>query len=248
MSESSEGKKGIFDFNVLVIIATVLLIPLNLAFCGLIKASWLIILLGVVGASGLPLWALVIAQGTYYNGSTIRYMLIMLAGAIMSAYPYFLCFGEKSFKAQSFFSLSFTAFVYLGSILLMDKFKVHAYKILTSVTVLLLMIFVIRSDWALALIPGYIVYLFKDKFIRLAYYMTSFSIVFLIVGIVMYMPQKGAGNTSEYLHMIAMSGSCLSLPLVRFYNEGPVRRPIRYTPYIIYPLILLGLFFLKGLL
>jgi len=217
---------------------------LTLAFSGLIKNDVLQIVLGILGSASITIFTFLIIEGYKHTHNVTKYMLRLLFIAVLAAYPSRVLFGGTKLSPQDFFSAPLTAFICLGAISLYDKLKTKGQKTF-CVIFICLMSYIASFAWApYAIILVFILFIYKDNFKMMAYYVTTFYTVIAVVSLFFLIGVNDFNNSSEWLMNVSQIGCVLALPLIKAY-DGTKGLNIKWLAYLFYPAMLMFFMFLK---
>lgn len=223
------------------IISFISLSLFTLSISGLVSNNLLNFIFLFLGYICLPLFCFIISEGYRNTRSINKYLLRVLLLSVLTALPHrYVCIStENASDPQLFFSSALTGLFCLMSIVIYDKIKNKYAKIYCLVFTVLIS-FVCGLEFAPhALIIMYIIHFCRDKkFIELAYYLSSYSIVIAAVSVFMLFSSKNSLIIEELYRNIAIIGCIPSLFLIKKYDgtRGPSCKIFSY----IYYLLLLG--------
>ena len=210
----------------------------TLSISGLISNNKLNFIFMAIGYMCMPLFAYIISEGYRNTRNINKYLLRILLIAILSALPHrYVCISAASaWDPRLFFSSALTGLFCLLSIIVYDKIK-YKYAKIFCVVFTVVISFVLGMELAPhALIIMYIIHFCRDKkFIELAYYISSYSIVITIVSLFMLFSNADLSIKSELYRNIAMIGCILSLFFIKKYDgtKGPSCKLLSYSYYLV---------------
>jgi len=217
---------------------------LTLAFSGLIKNTVLQIIFGILGSVSITIFTFLIVEGFKHTRNLTKYMLRLLFIAFLAAYPSRVLFGVTKLSLQDFFSAPLTAFICLGAISLYDKLKTKGQKTFCIIFICLIS-YIANFPWTpYAIILAFILFIYKDNFKMLAYYVITFYTVIAAVSLVFLISSNNFSNSSEWLMNISQIGCILALPLIKSY-DGTKGLNIKWIAYLFYPAMLTFFMFIK---
>lgn len=199
--------------------------PQIVLFTVLGKAITLYRLMRLVGRVGFPLFAFLLVEGFLHTHNRRRYALRLGSFALLSEVPFDLAIHGKilEWTHQNVF---ITLCLGLMGLWALEKYRGQGWKLLLSLLALFLVALVSRCDYG---VKGY-------GFVLLLYLLRERPISRSIIG-------------AGYLSSTWQAG--LAFVPIAFYNgqRGFIRgRFLQYAFYLFYPLHLLLLYLLKGLL
>lgn len=221
----------------LKIIAFASLTLFTLAISGLISNTLVNYLFLLLGYICLPLFCFIISEGYRNTKSINKYLLRVLLLSVLTALPHrYVCISvQNAWDPQLFYSSALTGLFCLMSIVIYDKIK-YKYAKMFCVVFTVTISFVCGLEFAPhALIIMYIIHFCRDrKFIELAYYLTSYSIVIAVVAVFMLFTSKNPSIKEELYRNIAMLGCIPSLFFIKKYDgtKGPSCKIFSYLYYL----------------
>lgn len=246
------------DILKLKLISFVGTVLLTVAWCGVIPQSllWLKMLLGFLGASSLPVLALVLSEAMKHTRNITIYMLRLVLLAALCAFPYYVLYHEpgSAFRFSDYLSGPFTVFYCVGVLLIYDKLP---YKWLKTGSIFLFIavsVFLGVEYAPVSVIIAYFVHIYaseKDRKFR-NFNILLFSIAIGLIGGVLLL----FGNTKLYVldlyTLVPLSGAALAIPLLNRYNgfDNPVEHKVlrgflKFSFYVAYLILTGGLALLK---
>ena len=207
----------------------------TLSISGLISNNKLNFIFMAIGYMCMPLFAYIISEGYRNTRNINKYLLRILLIAILS--DRYVCISAASaWDPRLFFSSALTGLFCLLSIIVYDKIK-YKYAKIFCVVFTVVISFVLGMELAPhALIIMYIIHFCRDKkFIELAYYISSYSIVITIVSLFMLFSNADLSIKSELYRNIAMIGCIPSLFFIKKYDgtKGPSCKLLSYSYYLV---------------
>ena len=190
----------------------------------------------------MPLFCFIISEGYRNTRSINKYLLRVLLLSILTAIPHrYVCISaQNAWHPQLFYSSALTGFFCLISIVIYDKIR-NKYAKMFCVVFTVVISFMCGLEFAPhALIIMYIIHFCRDKkFVELAYYLTSYTIVIAVVALFMLYTSSNPAIKGELYRNIAMLGCIPSLFLIKKYDgtKGPSCKIFSY----VYYLLLLGI-------
>lgn len=227
----------------LKIVAFTSLTFFTISISGLISYSILNFIFMVLGYVGVPLFAYIISEGYRNVGNINKYLLRILIITLLTALPHrYVCMSlENAWEPQLFFSSALTGLFCLLSIIIYDRIKYQYAKVLC-------LIFTVGMSFALgfelaphALIIMYIIHFCRDKkFVEMAYYITSYSVVIAIVSLFMLFTSSDLSIRDELYRNIAIVGCIPALFLIKKYDgtKGPSCKLFSYLYYLVLLIII----------
>ena len=250
-------KKGIFSLFTLKIIGFFCLVISTVAWSGLVRQELLRFILGFLGAPSILIFLFAMNEALKKTSSVNKYMLRVLALAVISAFPYFMIYRDLTSEKISFsnyLSAPFTVFYSIGIIYSCDKIKSKGLKTFMLLLFIGMAMF-IGVEWApVSLIFAIIIHNYDapplQKFRDFNIYLLSGAI--LIIGGFLYLSTEAFRTSDDLFRIITTSGAMLGVPLIKNYNgeysrkEGKFAKfAMKFGFYFAYPTMLIVIAVIK---
>ncbi len=252
------------DIIKLKLIAFTGTVLLNIAWCGIIPSSnnmlWLRIVLSFLGASALPILALITSESIKHTRSLFKYMLRLLALSVICGFPYFFLYHNPTASNTMFkeyLSGPFTVFFVTGILFAYDKLPYKWLKNTSIVLFIALSVFFGLEYAPVSIIIAYFIHLYssEDKRKFRNFNIVLFCIALGAIGGFLFYYTKGKSNVLniDLLQLVSLSGCVLAVPLLNLYNgkenkfTGKASRfLVKYAFYFGYLALIAGLALLKN--
>ena len=191
------------------------------------QTIWYVVLLHIIGRLTAPIMWFFIVEGYNHTHNLKKYITRLFMFAIVSHFAYCFAFGI-SFIPKSIFNATSVLWSLAWSVVLMsilDNEKINKYlKILLFILIFLI---TFPSDWScIAVFAIIFMNKYKDNFKK--------KMSMMMVGTLMY-------SLVYFLFIDKFYGilqltTCLSIPVLYFYNSQRGKLNLKYLFYIYYPL------------
>ena len=198
------------------------------------QTKWYVLLLHIIGRLTAPIMWFFIVEGYNHTRNIKKYLTRLFIFALISHFAYCFAFNI-SFIPKSIFNSTSVLWSLAWAVVLLiilDNEKINKYlKILLFILIFLI---TFPSDWSC--IPVFaIVFMnkYKDNFKKKMFYMMLGTFMYFIVYFIFI----------DKIYGILQLFTCLTIPILYFYNSERGKLNLKYLFYIYYPLhlILIGI-------
>ena len=198
------------------------------------QTAWYIVLLHIIGRLTAPIMWFFIVEGYNHTRNVKKYLTRLFLFAIVSHFAFCLAFGI-SFIPNSIFNATSVLWSLAWAVVLMmilDNDKINKYlKILLFILIFLI---TFPSDWScIAVFAIIFMNKYKDNFRK--------KMLMMMVGTLMY--SLVYYFCIDHFYGILQLATCLTIPVLYFYNGERGKLNLKYLFYVYYPthLVVIGI-------
>ena len=200
------------------------------------QTTWYVVLLHIIGRLTAPIMWFFIVEGYNHTHNLKKYITRLFIFALISHFAYCFAFGI-SFIPNSIFNATSVLWSLAWSVVLLsilDNEKINKYLKILSFILIFLITF--PSDWScIAVFSIILMNKYKDNFTK--------KMIAMMVGTLMY--SIVYFTCIDKFYGILQLSTCISIPVLYFYNNERGKLKLKYLFYIYYPLHLVVIGILK---